>query len=112
MRKKNKLDAPRHQASSERLAQRINLLLARRLAAQKNTSVWSGLGFMGMIGWTLSLPVLLGVMLGHWLDSYSPGHYRWTLSLLLLGLVIGVANAWHWVMKTGWIDDNKGDGKQ
>jgi ATP synthase protein I len=111
MRKTDDLDSPERQVSTEHLVRRINVLLARRLAAQHKESVWAGLGFMGMIGWTLSLPVLLGVMLGHWLDSHSPGHYRWTLSLLLLGLVIGMANAWHWVVKTGWIDDKDG-GKQ
>ncbi|MDA8329157.1 MAG: AtpZ/AtpI family protein [Betaproteobacteria bacterium] len=110
MSKKKELNLTGRQTPSEHLAQRVNVVLARRLAAQQKESVWSGLGFMGMIGWTLSLPVLLGVLLGRWLDSHSPGSYLWTLSLLLLGLVIGVANAWHWVVKTGWIDD-KGSGK-
>ncbi|MGD1983708.1 MAG: AtpZ/AtpI family protein [Chromatiaceae bacterium] len=36
-----------------------------------------------------------GAYLGHWLDSLLEGYsMRWTLSLILLGLVIGAVNAW------------------
>jgi ATP synthase protein I len=34
-----------------------------------------------------------------WLDRQHPGRHAWTLSLLIAGLCIGCANAWHWVSK-------------
>jgi ATP synthase protein I len=40
---------------------------------------------------------LLGAMLGLWWDRHHPGQHSWTLMLLAVGLVIGCANAWHWV---------------
>jgi len=43
------------------------------------------------------VPTLLGAMLGLWWDRHHPGQHSWTLMLLAVGLVIGCANAWHWV---------------
>ena len=51
----------------------------------------------GLIGWSVAVPTLLGAMLGLWLDRRHPGPHSWTLMLLVAGLVIGCANAWHWV---------------
>ena len=61
--------------------------------------VWSGLGMLGLIGWSVCLPTLLGVWLGVWLDKQHPGTHAWTLGLLVAGLCVGCANAWHWVTK-------------
>ena len=73
---------------------------ARKLRARKSTQgVWFGLGMMGLIGWSVVVPTLLGAALGIWLDNRHPGKYSWTLMLLVIGLVIGCLNAWHWVSK-------------
>ena len=72
----------------------------RKLKAQRSKQgVWFGLGMMGLIGWSVAVPTLLGTALGIWLDNRHPGKHSWTLMLLILGLVIGCANAWHWVSK-------------
>ena len=74
---------------------------ARKLRAQREgtRSVWFGLGMTGLIGWSVAVPTLGGVMLGLWLDRRHPGTHSWTLMLLVIGLVIGCANAWHWVVQ-------------
>jgi ATP synthase protein I len=74
---------------------------ARKLKAQRNSAqgVWFGLGMMGLIGWAVVVPTLLGAALGIWLDKHHPGSHSWTLMLLIIGLVIGCLNAWHWVAK-------------
>ncbi|CDS53824.1 ATP synthase protein I [Polaromonas sp. CG9_12] len=59
--------------------------------------MWSGLGLMGVIGWSVVVPTLLGAALGLWLDRRYPGGRSWTLALLLAGLTLGCLNAWHWV---------------
>ncbi len=61
--------------------------------------VWFGLGMMGLIGWSVVVPTLLGAALGIWLDAHHPASRSWTLALLVAGLVLGCANAWHWVAK-------------
>ena len=74
---------------------------ARKLKAQRNSTqgVWFGLGMMGLIGWSVVVPTLLGAALGLWLDKHHSGRHAWTLALLVAGLTIGCLNAWHWVAK-------------
>lgn len=74
---------------------------ARKLKARRNPTpgVWFGLGMMGLIGWSVVVPTLLGTMLGLWLDRTYPGDRSWTLALLVAGLVLGCFNAWRWVAK-------------
>jgi len=73
---------------------------ARKLKARNsNQGVWFGLGMMGLIGWSVVVPTLGGAALGIWLDNRHPGRHSWTLMLLVIGLVIGCLNAWHWVDK-------------
>jgi len=56
---------------------------------------------MGLVGWSVAMPTLLGAALGLWLDDRYPGGRSWTLALLAAGLVLGCFNAWHWVAKEG-----------
>ncbi|MEH1869988.1 AtpZ/AtpI family protein [Nostoc sp.] len=61
--------------------------------------VWFGLGFAGLIGWSVVAPTLLAMALGIWLDFRFPGQFSWTLALMLAGLTIGCLIAWEWVSK-------------
>lgn len=72
---------------------------ARRQA--RGGGVWFGLGMMGLIGWSVAVPTLLGAALGIWLDQQHLDQHSWTLALLIAGLLLGCANAWHWVAKEG-----------
>ena len=81
-------------------ADEVGAKAARKLKARKSTQgVWFGLGMMGLIGWSVVVPTLLGAALGLWLDKHHPGKHSWTLALLVVGLAIGCVNAWHWVAK-------------
>ncbi|OGV81110.1 MAG: F0F1 ATP synthase subunit [Lentisphaerae bacterium RIFOXYA12_64_32] len=79
----------------------VGAKVARKLKARRNSTpgVWFGLGMMGLIGWSVVVPTLLGAALGLWLDERYPGGRSWTLALLVAGLAIGCLNAWHWVDK-------------
>ena len=81
------------------LAAQVGTKAARKLKARRNPApgVWSGLGLMGMVGWSVVVPTLLGAALGHWLDRRYPGGRSWTLALLVAGLTLGCLNAWRWV---------------
>lgn len=74
---------------------------SRKLRAQRNSApgVWFGLGMMGLIGWSVVVPTLLGAALGIWLDKRYPGPHSWTLALLVIGLLLGCVNAWYWLQK-------------
>ena len=83
------------------LAEQVGAKAARKLKAQRNATpgVWFGLGLMGVVGWSVVVPTLLGAALGLWLDRHHPGGRSWTLALLVAGLTLGCLNAWHWVSK-------------
>jgi ATP synthase protein I len=79
----------------------VGVKAERKLKAQRHVrrTIWFGLGLMGVIGWSVAIPTLLGAALGLWLDHRYPGGRSWTLVLLVAGLAIGCLNAWLWVAK-------------
>ena len=81
------------------LAGQVGVKAVRKLRARRNPTpgVWFGLGMMGLVGWSVVVPTLLGVALGLWLDKHHAGQHSWTLALLVAGLTLGCCNAWHWV---------------
>jgi ATP synthase protein I len=95
------------------LAEQVGAQAARKLKARRRgpPGVWFGLGMMGLIGWSVVMPTLLGAALGLWLDQRYPGGRSWTLALLMGGLALGCLNAWRWV---SWEDkaihDDEGEG--
>src|ERR1700690_2248272 len=93
-------------------AEQAGAMAERKLKAQRHAmpGVWFGLGMMGLIGWSVTVPTLLGAGLGLWLDKRCPGGHSWTLALLVAGLTLGCFNAWHWVAKEeqAMRDDEKG----
>ena len=68
-------------------------------ALHENNNVWFGLGMMGMVGWSVAVPSLMGAGLGLWLDKRHPQSFSWTLSLLVVGIITGCIIAWYWVDK-------------
>jgi ATP synthase protein I len=93
------------------LANRVGEKAERMLKARRHPGqlVWFGLGMMGIIGWSVVVPTLLGAALGAWLDHHYPGRHPWTLALLVAGLAAGCLNAWYWVAKE---DSAMGDARK
>jgi ATP synthase protein I len=97
MNEKLKIEGKKDQTAFSR---EVGAKAARKIKARRNTQgVWFGLGMMGIIGWSVVVPTLLGTGLGIWLDNRHPGSHSWTLALLIAGLAIGCINAWYWVAK-------------
>jgi len=94
-------EEPKITKDGKNFSHKVGAKATRKLKARRNPSanVWFGLGMMGLIGWSVAIPTLLGTGLGLWLDKQHPGGRSWTLALLVAGLVIGCFNAWHWVDK-------------
>ena len=95
-------DAPKQtKKNGPTLAEQVGAKAERKLKARRNSrqGVWFGLGMMGLVGWSVAIPTLLGAALGLWLDKHYSGPHSWTLMLLVIGLIIGCVNAWLWVAK-------------
>lgn len=51
--------------------------------------------YIGTLGLLMVLPVVGGAYLGHWLDAQAAGYsVRWTISLILVGLMVGTINVY------------------
>lgn len=81
-----------------RFGRTIGRKAVRRMKARdRPNNAWFWLGMLGLIGWSVAIPTVLGVALGAWLDSVAPAGFSWVLSMLVVGLAVGLFNAWHWV---------------
>ena len=61
------------------LAGEIGAQAERKLKARRSKQgVWFGLGMMGLVGWSVVVPTLLGAALGNWLDGHYAGGHSWT----------------------------------
>ena len=73
--------------------------LIERGRREKEKSFWQYVGLIGAVGWSVVVPMLIGVLLGRMMDGKFETTYEWTLGLLVLGLAVGCYNAWRIVTK-------------
>lgn len=66
--------------------------LARREPSA--ASFWRSLSVLGTVGWSIAVPAVVGAWLGHRLDLRWDSGVRFTLMLLVLGVMVGSAIAW------------------
>lgn len=52
------------------------------------------LALIGVLGWLVVTPTLIGVFIGRWLDRAVEGGIFWTVSILFAGLCLGCWLAW------------------
>ena len=89
------------------VAEDVGRKAERRLKArrQQDRGLWFGLGMFGLVGWSVAVPTLLGIMIGLWLDSRSESQVSWTLTFLIFGVILGCLNAWYWVRRESRHDE-------
>lgn len=67
--------------------------------AESGQSFWGYLGLIGVVGWSVVVPMVLGILGGLWLDRRFTTGSGWTLGLMLLGLCVGCINAWRMITR-------------
>jgi ATP synthase protein I len=55
------------------------------------------IGQIGVLGWIIVAPTLIGLFIGRWLDRSFESGIFWSAPLLLIGVVIGCWSAWRWM---------------
>jgi ATP synthase protein I len=68
-----------------------------RWLAEGGASVGARLAQIGVLGWIIVTPMLLGVFGGRWLDGHFHSGIVWTAPLLMLGAGLGCWSAWAWM---------------
>ena len=87
--------SPKLSPSAERMIREVASKQERMVRARgQKDAIWSSIAILGVVGWSVSVPTLIGVAVGLWIDHHWPSRFSWTLMLLLAGLVIGCAHAW------------------
>lgn len=69
----------------------------RRGLREGEPSVARRLAQIGVLGWIIVVPMLIGIFLGRWLDRVFHSGLFWTGPLLLAGLALGCWSAWKWM---------------
>ncbi len=62
-------------------------------------SLWQNVSMIGALGWLIVTPMLLGVLIGRWLDVRFGTGIFWTGALILLGAAFGGYLAWQRIEK-------------
>jgi len=80
---------------SDRLDESVRRHRERRERAQRERrSIGQDLALVGVIGWMIVVPALLGVFAGRWLDRRFATGIFWTLGLLVAGITLGCVLGW------------------
>jgi len=87
--------------NGERLRQNIEKQAQRMTQAEKERpTLLAQTVFLGTLALLFVLPVVGGAYLGHWIDSLQTGYsYRWTMSLLMTGLIVGAMNVYLYIRR-------------
>lgn len=86
---------------NEDFQEKVNKKVNRKIKylGRRKNSAWTGLGLFGIVGWSVMIPTLGGVIFGIWLDKRFPQTFSWTISFLMIGIAVGCIVAWKWVQK-------------
>lgn len=77
-----------------KLDRAVRVRRERRERPDGERSLAQNLALAGVLGWTIVLPGLAGVLVGRWLDHAFATGITFTSALLLLGIASGCALAW------------------
>lgn len=88
-----------HQQNEDPLAESVQLRSERhrRWIREGEPTVAKRLAQIGVLGWIVVTPMLLGLFTGRWLDREFSSGLFWTAPLLFLGLALGCWSAWRWM---------------
>jgi ATP synthase protein I len=88
-------------SNRQKLIEQTKRDIARLIQKQKAPAGWVGILFYGgTLGLLFVTPIILGAYLGRWLDTLFEGYsVRWTVSLIVLGIVTGAYNAFKFIQR-------------
>ncbi len=69
----------------------------RRWLGEGEPSVVRFVGQIGVLGWIIVTPILVGLFAGRWLDQRLGTGIFWSAPLLFVGVAVGGYSAWKWM---------------
>lgn len=81
-----------HKAFQQRVLNPVNRI---HKADKDRPTLLAQTVYLGTLGFLLVVPIIVGNYLGRWLDEFVEGYsMRWTLSLIIVGVVVGAINVY------------------
>lgn len=68
---------------------------------EETSNVMNLIAEVSTLAWNLVIPIVGGVMLGHYLDNRNNSGVTWTLSLLVLGVIVAFSNLYNLYIEQG-----------
>ncbi len=89
----------RRQGSADGMANAVRKRQERhsRWLDQGEPSMVRFVGQIGILGWIIVAPTLLGLFVGRWLDGMFTSGIFWSAALLMLGVAFGFWSGWRWM---------------
>ena len=69
----------------------------RKFREDREPTIATRLGQIGVLGWAIVAPILVGVAIGRWLDWEFKTGIFFTAPLIMLGAAAGMWTAWRWM---------------
>ncbi|MBV5265836.1 AtpZ/AtpI family protein [Pinisolibacter aquiterrae] len=93
------MTAPRANDPEDRLAEAARRAAERRREGIETPepSLGTRLGQIGILGWTIVVPTLIGVAVGRWLDRTFATGVFFSAPLIMIGAAFGMWSAWKWM---------------
>lgn len=86
-----------NQSDPDRLAEAARRARTREQDRQAEPSLGARLGQIGVLGWMIVAPTLLGAVLGRYADRSLGTGVFFSAPLIMLGAVLGFWSAWKWM---------------
>ena len=85
--------------AQDKLANAARRSAERAKASLENPepSLGARLGQIGVLGWTIVVPTLLGLALGRWMDREFATGIFFSAPLIIIGAILGFWSAWKWM---------------
>lgn len=88
--------------------QRLLIKKAKARTHRPERELFLNAAILGTYGWNISIPVLIGVIIGRYLDKHFPlPPLSWTLNFILIGFILGFYNATRWLNREGILKNMK-----
>jgi ATP synthase protein I len=86
----------------ERLEEAARKAAQRRETGRRHAplSLGAQLGQIGVLGWLILGPALLGLLAGRWLDHAFGAGITFTAALIFAGVALGLWFAYRWMMQS------------
>lgn len=68
---------------------------------EKSSNFMNLIAEVSTLAWNLVIPIVGGVILGHYIDNRNDGGVTWTLSLLVMGVIIAFSNLYNLYIEHG-----------